>query len=154
MSDMNYTSGDQVAKAIDKRIIAIAKQVANKSTVNRTVYGRVIAKNQGVFSISINNTIYNNVLGLKHLGYLKVGDKVICLVPNNQFNDMVIIGIADGTINELNELSKEGIINLIYPINSVYINSIDINPSTFFGGTWQQLGTLSTPVVYFWVRVA
>lgn len=99
MSEINFSSGNQVAKAIDKRIIAIAKQVANKSSVNRTVYGRVTAKNNGLFSVRINNTIYTNVLTFKNLGYIEVGDSVVCLVPNNQFNNLLILGVADGTIN-------------------------------------------------------
>lgn len=155
MSDFNYNSGNQIANAIDKRIIAIAKQVSNKSTVNRTVYGKVLSKNNGVFSIAINSNIYNNVLALKHLPYINVGDKVVCLVPNNQFNDMIVLGVADGTLENKNIYStRESIINLVYPINSVYVSSTNSNPSILFGGTWQLLGSLTSPVVYFWQRTA
>ena len=49
MSEINFSSGNKIAEAIDKRIIAIAKQVANKSTVNKTVFGRVTAKIMGCF---------------------------------------------------------------------------------------------------------
>lgn len=155
MSEMNYTSGDQVAKAIDKRIISIAKQVANKSPTNRTVYGKVVAKNIGTFSVSVNNVVYNNVSTFKHLGKINIGDKVACLVPNNQYNDMVILGVPT-TDNpyETQALSKVDIINLLYPINSVYMSSIDANPSSMFGGEWQLLGTLSNPAVFLWVRIS
>lgn len=98
MSDINYTSGNQVANAIEKRIIAVAKQAINKSSVNKTVYGRVTEKNNGLFSVKINNAIYTDVLALKDLGYIKVGDSVVCLVPNNQFNNLIILGVADGTL--------------------------------------------------------
>lgn len=152
---MNYTSGDQVAKAIDKRIISIAKQVTNKSPVNRTVYGRIVSQTQGGFSISVNNTIYNNIPVLKYLNYLKIGDRVICLVPNNQFNDMIILGVVDNSItNNDRVFTKNDLLNVIYPINSVYMNSIDSNPSGFLGGVWQSLGTFQNPLVYVWVRIS
>lgn len=155
MSSLNFSSGDKVAQAIDKRIIAIAKQVANKSTVNRTVFGRVTAKNNGLFSLRINNTVYTNVIALKNSNYINVGDKVVCLVPNNQFNDMIVLGVADGTLENKNIYStRESIINLVYPINSVYVSSTNSNPSTLFGGTWQLLGSLTSPVIYFWQRTA
>ena len=140
MSDMNYTSGDQVAKAIDKRIIAIAKQVANKSTVNRTVFGRVLSKNNGLFSLSINNRVYNNVLALKDLGYIRVGDKVICLVPNNQFNDMIVLGVADGTIYsnngggsfDLNQASSTELGGVRANNRTTETEEVKIDPNTGF----------------------
>lgn len=155
MDKINYNTGNQVANAIDKRIIAIAKQVAKKSSVNKTVYGRVTEKNNGLFSVKINNAIYTDVLALKDLGYIKVGDSVVCLVPNNQFNNLIILGVADGTLENENIYStRESIINLVYPINSVYVSSTNSNPSILFGGTWQLLGSLTSPVVYFWQRTA
>ena len=38
------------------------------------------------------------------------------------------------------------ILNLVYPIGSVYISTNNTNPSTLFGGTWQSFGTGRTLV--------
>lgn len=137
MSDINYTSGNQVANAIDKRIIAIAKQVANKSSVNRTVYGRVTAKNNALFSVKINNTVYTNVVAFKDLGYINVGDTVVCLVPNNQFNNLLILGVADGTfasssIYELNQASSTELGGVKANNRTVENQEVKIDPNTGF----------------------
>ena len=47
-------------------------------------------------------------------------------------------------INDINELeetkvSLSELINLIYPIGSVYISVNNVSPQTFLGGTWEQI---------------
>ena len=41
---------------------------------------------------------------------------------------------------------KKEIINMIYPIGSIYISVNNINPGTLFGGTWVSFGTGRTLV--------
>lgn len=137
MSNFNFAAGDKIAQAIDKRIITIAKQVANKSTVNRTVYGRVTAKNNGFFSLKINNTIYTNVIALKSANYINVGDKVVCLVPNNQFNDLLILGVADGSLLSasgyvLNQASSTELGGIKANNRTVEDQEVRIDPNTGF----------------------
>lgn len=137
MSEINFSSGNKIAEAIDKRIIAIAKQVANKSTVNRTVFGRVTAKNNGLFSLRINNTVYTNVIALKNSNYINVGDKVVCLVPNNQFNDLLILGVADGSLlatseYTLNQASSTELGGIKANNRTVEDQEVRIDPNTGF----------------------
>lgn len=35
--------------------------------------------------------------------------------------------------------AKSSLIDLIYPVGSIYISANNVNPTTLFGGTWQQL---------------
>ena len=137
MSEINFSSGNKIAEAIDKRIIAIAKQVANKSTVNKTVFGRVTAKNNGLFSLRINNTVYTNVIALKNSNYINVGDKVVCLVPNNQFNDLLILGVADGSLlatseYTLNQASSTELGGIKANNRTVEDQEVRIDPNTGF----------------------
>lgn len=49
--------------------------------------------------------------------------------------------IADEDRNNIKEIR-----DLIYPIGSIYISVNNVNPSTFFGGTWERWGTGRVPV--------
>jgi hypothetical protein len=95
MSDLNYLSGNKVAEAIDRRITNIAKDVFNKSPSNRMVFGRVTEINGKEYTVKVNNQIYAKVYAYKGVGTIIVGDTVDCLIPNNQYSNMRIIGILD-----------------------------------------------------------
>lgn len=43
-------------------------------------------------------------------------------------------------------ITKEEIIDLIYPIGSIFMSINNINPSTFLGGTWEVWGSGQVPV--------
>jgi hypothetical protein len=83
--------------------------------------------------------------------FTKKGDKL-----NLEINDVAI----DSLISKNNKFSLDGegnlivkslslidggvanaqdIINIIYPIGSIYISTSSINPSTLLGGTWRQI---------------
>ena len=36
-------------------------------------------------------------------------------------------------------VAKVDLINLIYPVGSIYMSANNVNPTTLFGGTWQKL---------------
>ena len=36
-------------------------------------------------------------------------------------------------------ISMNGLVNLLYPIGSIYMSVNDVNPQTFFGGVWEQI---------------
>jgi len=100
MSGFDNENGRKVAEAIDRRIINVAQQVFDKSARNKTVYGIVTEVSGGIFTIKIHNTIYPKVYALRSAGNIKVGDKVTCLVPNGNYSDMIILGVADGSLNQ------------------------------------------------------
>lgn len=39
------------------------------------------------------------------------------------------------------DLPKTELLNLIYPVGSLYISTVNVSPETFLGGTWQSLGS-------------
>lgn len=66
-----------------------------------------------------------------------------------QFNDTMTISDTGSFINYggtnirgslyLGSDAKSYLIDLIYPVGSIYISANNVNPSTIFGGTWEQL---------------
>lgn len=64
---------------------------------------------------------------------------------NNDKNSNLILRKADeqnyrlDAIKTTTAIDKEQILNLVYPVGSVYISANDVSPTTFLGGTWEQL---------------
>ena len=49
-------------------------------------------------------------------------------------------------LGEINANIASTVLNLVYPVGSIYISVSSTNPSTFIGGTWQSFGTGRTLV--------
>jgi len=39
------------------------------------------------------------------------------------------------------KLNPKLLLDILYPIGSIYINTTGVNPETFLGGTWTSFGT-------------
>lgn len=47
---------------------------------------------------------------------------------------------VDAIVIEGNKvISMNGLVNLLYPVGSIYMSVNDVNPETFFGGKWEQI---------------
>lgn len=49
---------------------------------------------------------------------------------------------SDGTWSDVpkSSVNKSEIVNMIYPVGSLYMSTSAVNPSTLFGGTWEAFG--------------
>lgn len=133
MKKINNENGSKVAQAIDNRIINVAKLVYNESPHNKTKLGKVLSKKDGYFSVEIEKSTYTKVPALRNVGEINVGEVVLCLIPNNQFGNMVILGVADGTLAESNNDSGPSL-----PIGMIFASAIEITDARFHlldGGT-------------------
>lgn len=66
---------------------------------------------------------------------------VTCITStNNKFNLDSEGNLTVKSINvETGAVTNEGVINLIYPVGSIYMSVNNVNPGTLFGGTWEQI---------------
>lgn len=94
MKDLDFNNGSKVARAIDLRIKQVAKYVFQKSPYNKIKYGIVENINGKIYTVNIENKTYQTN-ALKGVGTINLQDRVVILIPNNQYSNMFILGVLD-----------------------------------------------------------
>lgn len=56
-------------------------------------------------------------------------------------------------INGVSDSMLTSILNAIYPIDSVYVSASESDPSSIFGGTWEQINEENLTFCYMWKRL-
>lgn len=95
MLKFNRETGTNIANAIDKRIRTVTQDLYNNAPYNVIRKGRVTAIKNKFYTVKINNAIYTKIYALKNVGIINVHDVVICVIPNNQYSEMFILGVLD-----------------------------------------------------------
>lgn len=95
MVNFDRQMGIEIANAINKRIKMVSQDLYNNAPYTIIKFGRVVSINGKRYSIKINNALYTNIYALKGSNLISVGDSVICVVPNNQYSNMFILGALD-----------------------------------------------------------
>lgn len=99
MSSLDFRTGQKVAQQLDRRIQNIAKEAYADTPKNSMKFGRVTAVDGAFCTLSIDRKEYPNVPLYRSVGELKVGDVVDCVIPNGNFSNIRVIGIANGTLS-------------------------------------------------------
>nr|DAT96349.1 MAG TPA: baseplate protein [Bacteriophage sp.] len=120
----------QISKIIDHKLEKL-------TTVESAIVDQVNIDGSVNLHIPPDSTIFTGVQNQSIYQNLKVGDCVKVLKQNNKASNMWIIGGHNLKRNDI-KIGKD-IIDVIYPIGFVYISINNINPSTLFGGTWEQI---------------
>lgn len=117
--------------------------------------GTFYIANKGANTPIANNLDYDNLGNVPELKVLKEYDIVITIPRNREVTGLEFVfrsSSADvsGSISQSNvtglegrlvalESDVSGIVDLIYPVGSIYMSVNNTNPSVLFGGTWEQL---------------
>lgn len=123
----------QISKMIDYKLSKISRiesGIVDKINSDGTVDIHLPPDNT-VFTKIQNQSIYN----------LKIGDCVKVIKENNSSSNMWIVG-GNKLINQnrsKKDFSKNDIVDMIYPIGSIYMSMNNADPSILFGGKWEQL---------------
>lgn len=64
------------------------------------------------------------------------------IVNRYDLDNTKIYDYLDSLVNNINKQMSEG----MYPVGSIYMSVNNVNPSTFFGGTWIEWGAGKVPV--------
>ncbi len=150
----------------------LLKATNNVDDITHEKYG-VITKVEGLYC-----TVKEEDTGLEHTNVpivngsdLTVGDKVIIGFINNSIYDVVCYGKIGGETTENVDWSNvtnkpttyppsshthtsnqiTDLINTIYPVGSIYMSVNNTDPSSLFGGTWEQI---NDSTFYMWKRTA
>lgn len=69
-------------------------------------------------------------------GLITYSDKT-ALNENGSIADVNKVKATD--MNEVKAAINTGLVNLIYPIGALFLTTSNVNPSTYLGGTWEQV---------------
>ena len=69
---------------------------------------------------------------------------VTCLSSNNNkfsldSNGNLTVATITATDQDNIEIDYSAILNMVYPVGSIYISVNEVNPNTLFGGAWEAI---------------
>ena len=126
-----------------KAVAAFVEGKGYKTTDNNTTYTFATGSSNGTISVTPSGGSAQSVTvkGLAAAAYkgvdtsLASGSTSTNLPTSKAVADLVKSEIG----NASSGVSPSDLLDLIYPVGSIYMSVVDVSPSTFLGGTWERL---------------
>ena len=114
-----------------------------ESEIDTALNGKQATLISGTNIKTINNTslLGSGNINIQGGGTVTVDDS-LSTTSTNPVQNKVITGALNGKANSSHtHLSSDvtDLIDVIYPVGSIYMSVNSVNPSTLFGGTWEQI---------------
>lgn len=123
-----------VNQEIVKAIRTIVQEEIAKAGFDKTRAGLIVGVNiDGTYSVKVDERVYPNIPNISHAKY-SVGMPVKVTYPCGNISQMYITGGLKEYIE-----STEPETPIIYNVGDIYITTNNVNPSTIFGGEWEQI---------------
>ncbi len=140
---------------VDISLIYPKDTLYNKAFLNGSMYYNHKLRNDGEFCL---DDIYFKD------AFTKTGDDLNLEINNasidslssntNAFSldaegNLLVNSITFNNPSNINLINDEDIIDLIYPIDSIFVTATNINPVSLFGGTWELVDKEFAPLVIY-----
>ena len=133
---MASLSSDLVAK--------FAKAINNSRSKNKKedfAYGTVVLNSKGKLCVKLDGS--DAFTPISSVTDLLPGDRAMVLIKNHS---VIVTGNVSSPAARTGDVkviadrtSNSAIVNLIYPVGSIYMSVTEVSPEVIFGGKWEQI---------------
>lgn len=155
MTGLNNQTGKEIRMALEQALQNVLNEAYSFLPYDKIYYGAITSiDNSGITcTLSIDNKTYSQVPILNTIKEISIGMRVVCISPQNEINQLLVIGvIKDNLINSSEWNIKFYVNNNLYSVISVTkgqaINSPNVAQIQNFNCWTTAQGNLSTKVVF------
>ena len=104
--------------------------------------GGFTVKNSYIITVTLTDKLSSTALSVP----LNSGIVILDLYRSGDTYGVGIGALYDPAVSSRLQIDGKGLVDLIYPVGSIYMSAVDTNPSTYLGGTWVSWGKGRVPV--------
>lgn len=129
-------SSDLIAK-----FAKVVKNSKPKDKKENFAYGTIVLDSEGKMCVKLDGSdVFTPISSTTDL---LPGDRAMVLIKNHTVTVTGNMSSPAARTSDLKSLassiSAQSIINLIYPVGSIYMSTTEVSPEVIFGGKWEQI---------------